>query len=413
LRAPDPLNTSEQQTVILRLLREHGALTRRQLSHMTGYSISLVRQLTEALALHALILTNGVAGDVPGRPSQLWSLSPDACLAVGLDVSSRETQVVVLDAHGTLLFRHNQPRREAQTPEGLLQHLLTVARHALDALGERRRFVRGVGVAFGGFVDFNRGVSLDAIDIPHAEALPLQAYLAQNLALPVIPDDRSRAMALAEARYGAARALRDCICVNVSSGIGTGIILDGRLYRGALGLAGELGHIPVIAGGSPCRCGGQGCLETVASGTALETRARALLAEGIDTALRRLSDDPAAVSVPMIVQAAEEGDAVANALLEHAGQWLGMGMATLVNLYACEQIVLTGSVMRGNARLMEIIRREARRYVIRPMRDRFRVALTELDETASAIGAATFVLDAEFERGFTERLLRLQPAADC
>jgi predicted NBD/HSP70 family sugar kinase len=409
MRAPDPVNTSEQQALLLRLLREHSALTRRQLAELSGYSISLVRQLTESLAQYGLISGDRMQPvDVPGRPSQLWSISPDACLAIGLDMSSRAVRIVILNANGQIIFQKELPRHETSTADELLEYMVMVVNDALSVLEDRRTLVHGLGVAFGGFVDFKRGVSLDAIDIAHAKLLPLQHHLERRLSLPVVLDDRSRAMALAEVRIGAARSQRDCICVNVSGGIGTGIIIDGALYRGALGLAGELGHIPVIAGGSPCRCGGHGCLETVASGTAIETRARMLLSQGIETSLYRYCTDPTSVTVAMIVQAARDGDAVALSLLEHAGQWLGFGLATLVNLYSCAHVVMTGSVMRENDLLLEIIRREALRYIIRPMRDHVHMKLTALDLFASAVGAATFVLDAEFERGFAERLARLE-----
>jgi predicted NBD/HSP70 family sugar kinase len=408
MRAPDPINTGEQQALLLRILREHGGLTRRQLAEISGYSISLVRQLTEALALHGLIIADRIAPDVPGRPSQRWSLAGDACLAVGLDVSSRALRVVILDTTGETLYQHHLPRRESVTPDDLLEDLVTVVSSALATLGERRTLVRGLGVAFGGFVDFKRGVSLDAIDIPHATLLPLQQLLAARLHIPVILDDRSRAMALAEARYGAARDGRDCICVNISSGIGTGIIIDGALYRGALGLAGELGHIPVMIGGAPCRCGGQGCLETIASSAAIEARARDLLRQGTPTLLQTLSGDGIQVSVARVAEAAQAGDAVARSLLEYAGGWLGLGLATLVNLYSCERIILTGSAMRGNPVLLEVIQREIQRYIIRAIREHIQVLPSELDEAASAIGAATFILDAEFGHGFEARLAHLQ-----
>ncbi len=409
MRAADPVNTSEQQALILRTLRQRGPLTRRQMADLTGYSVSLVRQLTEPLADFNFIMTTGsTPADLPGRPSQLWSLAPDACRALGLDVSSRATRIVLLDAAGQVQYQAELPPQQPNTPAEMMTSLAEIVETTLASLGLNSAALRGLGVAFGGFVDFKQGVSLDAIDIPHAQSLPLQEYLAGRLGMPVILDDRSRAMALAEARYGAARDGRDCICVNVSSGIGTGVILDGALYRGALGLAGELGHIPVMIGGSPCRCGGQGCLETVASGTAIEMRARELMKQGTATLLHSLCDDPARLTIGLIVEAARRGDAVALALMEHAGQWLGLGLATLINLYSCDQIVLTGSVMQGNSILLEIIRREAQRYLIRPIRERVRLSLTELDALASAIGAATFILDAEFDHGFARRLLPLE-----
>ena len=407
MRSPDPESTLNQQVEILRLLRAHGALTRRQLSERTGYSVSLVRQLTEALVEQGLIEPRGShAAEPRGRPSQLWSLAPDACIALGLDVSSHLTQVVALNAHGDLMLRHTIPTPHSETPEAFLSDLAEFITAAVRELGPQAKAVSGLGVAYGGFVDFKRGLSLDAIHIAHSFELPLQRRLSTMTGgLPVIVDDRARAMALAEARYGAARDHSDCICVNVSVGIGTGIILDGQLFRGPLGLAGELGHIPILHGGRPCRCGGRGCLETLASSAVLEAHGRDLIAQGVPTLLHDLCEGvPSRLTVELIRRAAEAGDAPALALFEYASQWLGAAVATLVNLFSVELIVLTGSVMRGNPILLDMVREQARPQFVPYIRDHVQLVLTELDDSAPALGAATFVLDTEFEQGFAERL---------
>lgn len=406
MRVPDLKSTIDQQVEILRLLRAHGPLTRRQLSERTNYSISLIRQLTEALADQRLVTPLGShTAESRGRPSQLWSLTPDACLALGLDVSSYQMQIVALDVHGGLVLRRVAPTPQVETVEAFLHNLADFVNATMRELGTKAETVRGLGVAYGGFVDFKRGLSLDAIRIPHSLELPLQRHLAELTGLTVIVDDRARAMALAEARYGAARDHSDCICVNVSVGIGTGIILGGQLFRGPLGLAGELGHIPVLNGGLPCRCGGRGCLETLVSSEVLEAQGRDLITQGASTLLRDLCEGmPARVTVELIKQAAEAGDAPALALFEYAAQWLGTALATLVNLFSVDLIVLTGSVMRDNPLLLEMVSKQARPQFISHIRNRVRIVFTELDDSAPALGAATFIIDAEFERGFTERL---------
>mgnify|MGYP000708999048 CR=1 FL=1 len=406
MRSPDWESTINQQVEILRLLRKYGALTRRQLSERTGYSISLVRQLTEALAEQALITSSGSHTAEPrGRPSQLWSLKPDACITLGLDVSTHLVQAVALNARGDLMLHQKMPTPQAETPEAFLRALADFINGAKQELKLKTKAVCGLGVAYGGFVDFKRGLSLDAIHIAHSYELPLQRRLSALTGLPVIVDDRSRAMALAEARYGAAHGYNDCICVNVSVGIGTGIILDGQLFRGPLGLAGELGHIPVLPGGRPCRCGGRGCLETLASSTVLEGYGRDLITQGTPTLLHDLCEGiPERVTVQLIQQAAEAGDPAAISLFEYASQWLGTALATLANLFSIDLIVLTGSVMRGNPLLLEMVREQARSQFVPHIRDRVQIMLTELADSAPALGAATFVIDTEFDQGFAERL---------
>ena len=406
MRIPDPANTVEQQLELLRLLRQFGPQTRRQIAERTGHSLSQVRQLTQGLVEQRLLIEHGIATvGGAGRPSQVWSVAPDACYAVGLDVGGAWTHAVVLDALGRVLVKRSEPTTRAKSSLALLHDLRRLVEAALSELGARCRAVRGLGVAFSGFVDYARGKSLDAPNIPHAHALPLHEYLSSAFRLPIVVDDSSRAMALAELRYGAARYSRNFIGVNVGVGIGAGIVVNGQLYRGALGLAGELGHIPVMPQGPPCSCGRRGCLETLASGRAIAARARALLEQGTPSRLGVLGGgDPARVTAEMVSKAALEHDDLALRVLDEAGTWLSVGLAVVINLFSPDLVVLTGGVMRGNHLLLSIVQREIDQYILPLLPHPFPVVLTWLDENVGALGAATLILDQEFEGGFADRM---------
>jgi glucokinase-like ROK family protein len=413
MRVLEREKTVEQQVNLLRLLREHGRQTRRQLAHHSGYSLSLVRQLTQDLADSGYITAQGIAPfDGAGRPSQLWSITPESCYAVGLDVGGTTTRLTVLDAVGQVVFSQSTPTLQASSSLALLDNLARLVADALESLGSRRAQVRGLGVAFSAFVDFRRGQSLQAPNIAHAEALPLQEHLAAALGLPVLVDDSSRTMAIAEMRYGAARQSEAFLCVNVGAGIGSGIVIGGQLYRGPHGLAGEIGHIPLLLNGPRCRCGGSGCLETLASGSAIAARARYLLEHRTVSRMSELCDnDPAKVTTRIVTTAAQQGDELALSLLEEAGTWLGMGIATAVNLYSPDLVVLTGGVMRRNTLLLSIVQRQVDRYSLTQLPRPFPVVLTELDEMQGALGAATLILDMEYETGFAQRLAQMSAAS--
>jgi glucokinase-like ROK family protein len=406
VRIPDPTNSIEQQSHILRLLRRHGPQTRRQLADLTGHSLSLIRQLMQNLEARDLVREGGIVfAEAPGRPSQVWSLTPDACLAIGVDIGGVSTRIAVLDALGNVLAQQTIQTAHAASSAALLHDIGGLAAGAMRRLGERQSAVRGVGIAFSGFVDFEHGRSLDAPNIPHAHALPLQQHLVETLGLPVLVDDSSRAMALAELRYGAARGFDNFVCVNVGAGVGTGIIVNGQLFRGALGLAGEIGHIPVMVNGPRCRCGRQGCLETLASGSAIAAQARYVLESDIPTRMRdHWTGDLASVNAESVMRAALDGDDLALKLIDDAGQWLGVGVAILINLFSPDLVVLTGGVMRHNTLLSEVVQREADQHILAQLPRPFPIRLTSLDEYAGALGAATLILDREFESGFAERL---------
>ena len=405
MRVADPENTIEQQVELLRLLREHGAQTRRALSLHSGYSISQVRQLMQSLFQQNLIVEDSIeAQNAPGRPSHRWALSPEACYAVGLDVGGIYTRLVVLDTIGRVIYKQQIDTLQAATGSDLLVYLATFVRDQLALCGVRQEAISGMGVAFSGIMDFQRGTSIDAPNIAASHHLPLQAYLQKALGLPVIVDDSSRTMALAEKRYGAAQGSDNFLCVNVGAGIGMGIILNGQLHRGT-GLAGEIGHIPMQIDGESCHCGGQGCLETLASGRAIAAHARRKLEQGLPSILRDLShDDPANISARLVTEAARAGDQLALDLLREAGTWLGLGVATVINLFAPERVVLTGGVMRRNDLLLAVVQEVAEYYTLPQFSRPLPIVLTRLDEQVAALGAATLILDSMFATGFREEL---------
>ena len=407
MRVADPENSIGQQVELLRLLREHGAQTRSELSQRSGYSVSLVRQLTQRLQEHGLMREEGLAAQrTPGRPSQQWGLAPGACRAVGLDVGGNNTRLVVLDALGQVTHSASAATLQAESGDALLRFLAQFAREELTKSGLEPDTVAGLGIAFSGIMDAKRGTSLDAPNIAASHQLPLQTALEAALGVPVLVDDSSRTMALAEMRYGAGKGSSDFLCVNVGAGIGMGIISNGQLQRGT-GLAGELGHIPMQIHGERCRCGSQGCLETLASGSAIAAKARRMLEQGVASQLHEdCQYQPEQVSARLVTEAARSGDRLALDLLHDAGTWLGLGIETVMNLFAPEKVVLTGGVMRRNALLLQTVREVAERYALPQHPRPLPILLTPLDELAAALGAATLILDEAFESGFMERLSR-------
>ncbi|MCC7205999.1 MAG: ROK family protein [Anaerolineae bacterium] len=413
MRVPNPAASIEQRLLLLRLLRG-GPRTRRELSDQSGYSVSLVRQLLSDLVERGWVLEHGtVAPDARGRPSQAWALAPDACLTIGLDVGGDTSRVMALDAAGTVRYRQLVPTPALDSGHALLGFLAGLVRHAESALGPPAQNVRRLGVSYSGFIDFQAGYVIAAPNIIAGDRLPLRDYLQEALGLPALVEDSSRVMTLAEMRYGAGQGCTDALCVNVGAGIGMGILAGGQLYRGGTGLAGEIGHIPMQPYGDRCRCGGQGCLETLASGRAIATRARHMLEQGMPSLLQRMTNGaPALVTTEMVAHAAQAGDDLALDLLNSAGMWLGMALATVLNLFAPQRVILTGGVMRGNDLLLSIVRESAERYTLPHAARPLPIVLTQLSDDVGALGAALLALDEEFDRGFAWRLAAESPAMD-
>ena len=176
-RVPNPAVSIEQKVLLLRLLRE-GARTRRQLSALSGYSISLVRQLLADLVQREMVIEHGtVVSEAPGRPSRAWALSPAACSAIGLDVGGDASRVIALDAVGGVRYRQLVPTPTLDSGQALLDFLVGLVREAEAALGPHMASVRRLGVSYSGFIDFQAGYVIAAPNIAAGDHLPIRDYL--------------------------------------------------------------------------------------------------------------------------------------------------------------------------------------------------------------------------------------------
>ena len=253
----------------------------------------------------------------------------------------------------------------------------------------------GVGISSPGPLDPWRGVVISPPNLAGWSEIPLGARLADGLDMPAFLERDTNVAVMAEWRYGAARGTRNAIYITVSTGIGGGIIVDGRPQVGPGGKAGEIGHMTVDLDGPQCGCGGYGHVEAIASGTALAREGRALVESGAadGTPLGRLAAEGAEVDAELVARAAEEGDVASAALLERAWVAIGATCATLVNLLEPEVIVIGGSIAEHHPRLFVVAREELRRRAFPIHLDNVRIEPAELGADVSLIGSLPIVND--------------------
>lgn len=273
------------------------------------------------------------------------------------------------------------PRKSAEADREIILSL------AAEVLGGERP--AAVGVSFGGPV--REGVVLLSHHVPGWEDFPLAEWLRGRLGAPAVVENDANAAALGEWRHGAGRGTRCFLYVTVSTGIGGGIVIHGEIYRGADGLAGEIGHMVVDPGGPRCTCGRRGCLEALASGPAIAARARELLASrrrsGEGRALLGLvGGDPSRISAREVALAAARGDPLASEVLREAGEALGFGIAQAITLLNPERIALGGGVIKAGEPFLRSVREAAERYAFPGAR--VDIAVAELGDDAPLWGAA-------------------------
>jgi glucokinase len=303
---------------------------------------------------------------------------------VGVDLGGTKVLVGVVGADREILFE-DRAASTGQSGEELLDTLEREVRKALDA----RPGAAAVGLGIPCTIDRERGLAISAVNLP-IRNLPIRDEMRSRLGVPVYIDNDANVAALAEHRFGAARGTSDAVMLTIGTGIGGGVIIDGALYRGSSGAASEPGHMVIDFDGPPCQgnCPNNGCLETFASGTALAREGTAAAEREPDSSLGKLLAAGEAIDGKAVTDAANDGDAVAQALVEEAGRRLGAGLSGLANIFEPEVIVLGGGVGKAlGEQIAGPAREELSRRALPPMNST-PVKLADLGPEAGMIGAA-------------------------
>lgn len=305
--------------------------------------------------------------------------------AIGLDVGGTSVRAGVVDERGSLL---DTARAGTPSDEDALEDAISAL---IDGLRNRHDEATAVGLAVAGFVANDRRTVMFA---PHLawRAAPVAERIAKRVGLPVTLEHDANAAALAEHRFGAARGSRVAALVAIGTGIGAGLLLDGEIYRGAHGVAPELGHLTVVPGGRACPCGKYGCWERYCSGTALAATAVELLARhpGVSTVLaREFSRDTGAITGRRVAGAARDGDPIAQRAVAELAKWLGEGLALVADVFDPEIVVIAGGVSESATLFLD----EAREHYAGALtgarqRPLARIRTAHLGDDAAIVGAA-------------------------
>ena len=313
---------------------------------------------------------------------------------LAVDLGGTQIRAALITPDRSVHCRRAEPTRDEEGVAAVIDRICQVAAGVRDeaaAVGLPAPI--GAGIAAPGPLDPHRGVVLNPPNLRGWNDVPLAELVGRRVELPVILERDTNAAIMAEWRYGAARGTSDAVYVTVSTGIGGGIVSGGRPLTARDGLAGEVGHLVVELDGPECGCGGIGHVEAVASGTAIEREARALLDSGRAPGLARLVEDGAVVDTALVSRAADEGDREAAALLTRAWVAIGALCASLVNLLDPEVIVIGGGIAEHQPRLFEVARAELDRRVLPALSGRTRIVPAALGRDVSLVGLLPIVND--------------------
>jgi glucokinase len=306
---------------------------------------------------------------------------------LALDIGGTKLAVAVMTPDGRTHGFLSEPTDKHRGPEAVIAHLFDMGHRSVATAGLGGP--GAVGISCGGPLDAAAGILTGPLHLPGWVDIPIVAMVRAEFGVPAVVENDATAAALGEHRYGAARGADHALYLTLSTGVGGGSIIDGRLHRGAAGNGGEFGHVMVRPGGRACMCGRYGCLEAYASGTSIAARARDLLdTDGRPSTLRAL----AAVRAEDVSAAAAAGDELAQELWTETTDILGQAVTDLVNVFEPNVVVLGGGVTRSGARLIDPVREIVRTQAMPPAA-RARVTIAGLGDEVCVVGAGALALD--------------------
>ena len=400
--APTP--EPDDLVAVLDHVRSHGESSRAELAQATGLGRTVLTQRLDALRNYGLLADDGVGVSTGGRAPRLLRFRADAGYLLVADLGATSTDVALADLAGRIVVHRQEASDIAAGPEAVLAHVEQLFEECVaEAGGDRSLW--GIGIGVPGPVEFESGRPVSPPIMPGWDGYTVRERFAER-GVPVWVDNDVNVMALGELTAGCGRGVDDFVFVKIGTGIGAGIVVDGRIHRGAKGSAGDVGHIHVQAGREViCRCGMSGCLEAFAGGAALARDAEAAAREGRSEILRALLDEKGFLDAADVAAASKHGDPVSIELITEAGRLIGQMLTGIVNFFNPSLVVIGGGVSGAGDLLLATIRQAIyRRSLPLATRDLV-VRRSALDGRAGVIGAATMAANELFAREFLPRWL--------
>lgn len=382
---------------VLALIGSGVAVTRAEIARRTGLARSTVSQRVDALIAHGFIDEDSEAPSTGGRPPRRLSLRTHDHAIAGVDIGASHCRVGLLDISGALLVAREEPLTIEDGPEAVLGHVERTLRMLLEAGdGNGSRTLRAIGVGVPGPVEFSTGRPVDPPIMPGWHHYPIPDFFEERFGVRALVDNDVNVMALAEQRRAFSSTLH-LLYLKVGTGIGCGIVADGRIHRGARGSAGDIGHIRVGEREEPCRCGNSGCLEAIAGGAALAEQLRELGLEAVGTL--------------DIVQLVREGNREAVRMVREAGRAVGEVLSGLVNFFNPETVVVGGALAAVHDQLLAGVREAVYRRSNPLATDVLRIEPSRIGENAGAIGAGILAIEHALSPAQIDRALTTDASA--
>lgn len=309
---------------------------------------------------------------------------------IGIDVGGTNVKIALVNDKGSIIYSNSIPTRAEMGYEYTINNMKEAIADLLKETKNEPKNIEGMGFGFPGQIDCKNGIVRLAPNIPGWVDVPIAEIMQKEFNIPTRVDNDVRCAALGELNFGAGIGCQNLICITVGTGIGSGLIINGKLVRGASNAAGEIGHIKLDMNNGPlCGCGDRGCLEAFASGPAIVAMAEEYIKGGKSTKYRELANPE--ITPYIVSEAAKQGDPVARRIFTIIGEYIGIGLASVVNLLNPEKIIIGGGVAAAGDILMNPIKETLVKRAMPISGAAVQIVPAQLGNTAGVIGASLLI----------------------
>ena len=388
-------HTKKQQykNDIVRQLYIQKSQTNANLVKETGLSLPTITQLLNELTEEHYIKLLGSGSSSGGRKPNLIGLTEDAFYVISVAIERYSARIALINSKNSITDI-KQVELDIKDKNATVDLISSEIKKFIEKLHINTKRLIGVGISLPGLTNTDKGINYNFLNFGE---LSLVEIIEKRINLPVYIINDAKSRALAELRFGKAKGTSNTLVIYIGWGLGTGLILDGKLYYGSLGFSGEFSHIPVVENGILCHCGKRGCLETVASGMALERLALSGISRGENTDLTRLAGkSPKHIHYITVVESALRGDSFSIDILTEIGSELGRGIAMLVQILNPELIIFGGQMLKAGHFLTIPIEHSLNKYCLTDLRNSYKIGVSEMCEEASLLGPVINVVEKYF-----------------
>ena len=384
------LKNNFQKRKIIKNLFLHGAMTNTDLGKFVKLSTPKIISLLNELKEEGLVEELGQGNSSGGRRPNLYGNKEDAFYIIGISINIYKTSVSIFNAKNQKVTDDHILTLTISHGTTIIDPIVEFTEKVIREKQIPREKILGIGIEMPGMVDSSTGINKTYM----VSDRPVAEIFSEKFGMEVLIENDAKTRAFAELRFGLARSKKNALVIHLDWGVGLGIIVNGKLYKGRDGFAGEFGHLPMVDNGLLCKCGKQGCLETIASGTAIARMAKEGIKTGRSSFLGSLIDpEQENNEIRNVVQAATMGDQYSISILANVGHWLGKGFAYLIQIFNPELIILGGRMSEANQFILPPIQQAIQIFCNPELGNEVEIKVSELGSQAGIQGVAALFLE--------------------